>query len=34
MYLPVLMNMFWSANWLFIQTVLKKKKKSFTYSHH
>ena len=26
MYLPVLMNMFWSADWLFIQTVLKKKK--------
>ena len=27
MYLPVLMNVFWPADWLFKQTVLKKKKK-------
>ena len=26
MYLPVLMNVFWPADWLFKQTVLKKKK--------
>ena len=25
MYLPVLMNVFWPADWLFKQTVLKKK---------
>ena len=27
MYLPVLMNVFWPADWLFKQTVLKKKLK-------
>ena len=32
MYLPVLMNMFWSADWLFIQTVLKKKKIFYLFS--
>ena len=25
MYLPVLMNVFWPADWLFKQTVLEKK---------
>ena len=29
MYLPVLMNVFWPADWLFKQTVLKKKLKIY-----